>query len=83
MAVTGRVDGTTQAVWLERLERAYPAVQLVNHGRVRDLHALVVGRAPATRKEPTTKRRNARADHANWIPFADAYKLPRLQRAAR
>ncbi len=83
VAVTGRVDGTTQTAWLERLARAYPAIVLVNYGRVRDLDALIVGRPPSTGKGPSNKRRNARADDANWIPFADARNLPRLQRAAR
>src|SRR5262249_18772507 len=32
VAVTGRVDGTTQTAWLERLKRAYPAVVVVNYG---------------------------------------------------
>jgi hypothetical protein len=38
---------------------------------VHDLDALIVGSAPSTSTGPTKKRRNA-ADHANWIPFADA-----------
>jgi len=82
VAVTGRVDGTTQTAWLARLERAYPTVVIVNYGKVRDLDALIVGSAPATSTGPSNKRRNARTDHANWIPFADARMLPRLQRAA-
>lgn len=82
VAVTGRVDGTTQTAWLERLERAYPTIVVVNHRKVRDLDTLIVGRAPPGSTRPTNKRRNARADHANWIPFADARKLPRMQRAA-
>jgi hypothetical protein len=60
-----------------------PTVALVNYGKVRDLDALIVGSAPSTSTGPTNKRRNARADNANWISFADAVKLPRLQRAVR
>jgi len=81
VAVTGRVDGTTQMAWLERLARAYPTVVLVNYAKVRDLDALIDGTHPSTSTGRTKKRRNARADDANWIPFADADKLPGLQRA--
>jgi hypothetical protein len=55
--VTGRVDGSTQAAWLERLKRAYPAVVLVNYGKVRDLDALIVGNAPSTSTAPTNPDR--------------------------